>query len=61
MSKFKVAPAAGWWMRAYGVLPSDVVQTGPRGYILKGDVLKVIKAKNLALRPKEEAASPAAP
>ena len=22
MSKLKVAPAAGWWMRSYGVLPS---------------------------------------
>ena len=62
MEKFKVAPAAGWWMRTYGVLPSDVEQTGPRGYIVKGDVLKVIKAKNLSMRPKEEAApTPSAP
>ena len=22
MGKFKVSPAAGWWLRSYGVLPS---------------------------------------
>ena len=58
MEKFKVAPAAGWWMRTYGVLPSEVEQTGPRGYIIKGDVLKVIRAKNLPMRPKESLAAP---
>lgn len=53
MGKFKVAPAAGWWMRAYAVLPSQLVASGPKGYILKGDVLKYIKANNLSMRPQE--------
>ena len=43
ISKFKVAPAAGWWMRSYGVLPSQLTASGPKGYIVKGDVLKHIK------------------
>ena len=43
MANFKVSPAAGWWLRSYGVLPSQVAATGPKGYIVKGDVLKVIK------------------
>ena len=53
MANFKVSPAAGWWLRSYGVLPSQVAPTGPKGYIVKGDVLKVIKADNLSLRPQE--------
>ena len=53
MANFKVSPAAGWWLRSYGVLPSQVAATGPKGYIVKGDVLKVIKADNLSLRPQE--------
>ena len=60
MANFKVSPAAGWWLRSYGVLPSQVAPTGPKGYIVKGDVLKVIKADNLSLRPQEAHAVPAA-
>ena len=65
MSKLKVSPAAGWWMRSYGVLPSKLTATGPKGYLVKGDVLKYIKTNNLSLRPREtnvvavEAAVPA--
>ena len=43
----KVAPAAGWWMRTYMVLPSEVKATGPKGYILKGDVLAHIEKNKL--------------
>ena len=60
MARFKVSPAAGWWLRSYGVLPSQVAATGPKGYIVKGDVLKLIKSNNLSLRPQEAHAVPAA-
>ena len=40
--KYLVAPAAGWWMRTYQILPSEVKATGPKGFILKGDVLEHI-------------------
>ena len=52
-------------MRSYGVLPSKLTTTGPKGYLVKGDVLKYIKTNNLSLRPREtnvvavEAAVPA--
>ena len=57
MSMFKVSPAAGWWMRSYGVLPSQVPASGPKNYIQKGDVMKHIKAHNLSLRPQETTAA----
>lgn len=60
MSKMRVSPAAGWWLRAYGVLPSQVEASGPKGFLQKGDVLKHIKANNLSLRPQESAAPPKA-
>ena len=60
MEKFKVSPAAGWWLRSYGVLPSELQASGPKGYIIKGDVLKHIKANNLSLRPREAQQAPAA-
>ena len=45
----KVSPAAGWWMRAYMVLPSEVKPTGPKGFILKSDVMEHIESNNLVL------------
>ena len=39
MSKFKIAPAAGGYLRRFGVLPSQVKATGPKGHVLKQDVL----------------------
>ena len=61
MAKFRVSPAAGWWMRSYGVLPSQLIASGPKGFILKGDVLSFIDANKLGLRPREvpKAATPA--
>lgn len=59
--KYKISPAAGWWMRAYGVLPSEVTATGPKGFILKGDVLKIVRGNKLQLLgPETEASQPAA-
>lgn len=43
----KVAPAAGAWMRAYMVLPTEVKATGPKGYITKTDVLSHIESNKL--------------
>jgi hypothetical protein len=37
--QFNIAPAAGWWLRTYMILPTEVKSTGPKGFILKGDVL----------------------
>jgi pyruvate/2-oxoglutarate dehydrogenase complex dihydrolipoamide acyltransferase (E2) component len=58
--KYLVAPAAGWWMRTYQVLPSEVKATGPKGYILKGDVLEHIE-KNKLQKGARISAAPAEP
>ena len=50
MERIKVAPAAGGYLRRYGVLPSQVIATGPRGHVLKGDVLQYIAKMNLQPR-----------
>ncbi len=47
----KISPAAGWWLRAYNVQASAVQASGPKGYMLKGDVLQYIKQHNLSLAP----------
>lgn len=44
---YKVAPAAGWWMRTYKILPTEVKATGPKGYIVKADVLAHIESNKL--------------
>ena len=59
MPSFKVSPAASWWMRSYGVLPSQIKATGPRGYHTKGDVLAFIEANKITLRPREAFVAPA--
>jgi hypothetical protein len=46
--KFNISPSAGWWLRTYMILPSEVKSTGPKGYILKGDVLAYIALHNIA-------------
>ena len=58
--KYLVAPAAGWWMRTYQVLPSEVKATGPKGYILKGDVLNHID-QNKIQKGTRVSAAPATP
>jgi hypothetical protein len=35
MHTMKVAPAASGYLRGFGVLPSQVVSTGPRGHLTK--------------------------
>lgn len=44
---FKVAPSAGFYMRTYRVLPSELTPSGPKGYIQKGDVLAFVEKNNL--------------
>jgi len=46
--KFKISPSAGWWLRTYMILPNEVKSTGPKGYILKGDVLAHINEHKIA-------------
>jgi hypothetical protein len=43
MAQFRVSPAAGNYLRGFGILPSLVTATGPKGHILKGDVLAHIE------------------
>ena len=57
MLSFKVAPAAGWWMRLYEVLPSQLKASGPRGYITKTDILEYISTNKLVVK-KREASQP---
>ena len=57
---FKVAPAAGAWMRSHLILPSEVKATGPKGYIIKTDVLNHIEANNLVVGKRAGGAKPAA-
>ena len=40
LSKIMVMPAAGGYLRKYGLLPSQITATGPKGHVLKGDVLR---------------------
>ena len=37
--KFKITPSAGYYLRTFEVLPSEVKASGPKNYIQKGDVL----------------------
>ena len=55
---FKISPSAGWWLRTYMVLPTEVKSTGPKGYLLKGDVLKHIEDNKLE-KGKRVGATPA--
>ena len=53
---FKVAPSAGWWMRTYMVMPKEVAATGPKGFILKSDVLEHIEKNKLVKGQRKEVA-----
>ena len=53
---FKVAPSAGWWMRTYRVMPSELSATGPKGFILKSDVLAHIEKNKLVKGQRKEPA-----
>jgi pyruvate/2-oxoglutarate dehydrogenase complex dihydrolipoamide acyltransferase (E2) component len=62
--QYKVAPSAGFYMRTYGVLPSEVPASGPKGYIQKGDVLDFVEKNKLVkgqIRSAPATAAPAAP
>jgi len=45
--KYMVAPAAAFYMRTYRVLPSEVVATGPKGIIVRSDVLDYVEKNKL--------------
>ena len=53
----KISPSARWWMHLYSVAAKDVTATGPKGYILKGDVLAHVEKNNLKKGIKEVAAA----
>ena len=62
MAKFRVSPSAGGYLRRYGLLPSQVTATGPKGHLLKGDVLQYAqdnKVKAIDLRQTSQAEAPA--
>lgn len=40
-------PAVRGLLDKYGLSPNKIVGTGPRGILLKGDVLQYIKEENL--------------
>jgi len=50
---YKVSPASEWWMRTHKILPDQVTPTGPKGRILKYDVI-------LAMQNKPKGGAPAA-
>ena len=56
--KTKVSPAAGNYLRQFGLLPSKLTATGPRGYMTKSDVLSYIKKNNIQRVPQEAWAVP---
>ena len=45
--QYMVAPAAAFYMRTYRVLPSEVVATGPKGIIVRSDVLDYVEKHKL--------------
>lgn len=45
--KFKIAPAASFYLKTYQVLPSEVKASGPKSMIQKGDVLSFINSQKL--------------
>lgn len=58
----KISPSARWWMHLYSVAAKDISATGPKGYILKGDVLAHIDKHGLKKGIMEESAAvPATP
>jgi len=57
----RVAPAAGAWMRAYMILPTEVKATGPKGYIIKTDVLEHIEANKLVKGKRQAPSAQPAP
>ena len=69
--EFLISPSAGWWLRTYMIMPNEVKSTGPKGFLLKGDVLKHIEDNKLekgkrvgaspskASAPKQEKKAPA--
>ncbi len=54
MKNLKVAPSAWFYFLNYGVLPSQVKATGPRGYLTKADLINFITGNKLTKRRVED-------
>lgn len=58
---FKISPSASWYMRTYCIMPSELKATGPKGFIIKSDVIEHIESKKLVKGQRAGPAAPAAP
>ena len=54
MKNIKVAPSTWFYFLNYGVLPSQVKATGPRGYLTKADLINFITGSKLSKRRVED-------
>ena len=54
MKNMKVAPSTWFYFLNYGVLPSQVKATGPRGYLTKADLINFITGNKLVKRRIED-------
>jgi hypothetical protein len=54
MKNIKVAPSTWFYFLNYGVLPSQVKATGPRGYLTKADLINFITGNKLSKRRVED-------
>ncbi len=59
MKNIKVAPSTWLYFLNYGVLPSQVKATGPRGYLTKADLINFITGNRLNKRKIEDTETPA--
>jgi len=59
MKNIKVAPSTWFYFLNYGVLPSQVKATGPRGYLTKADLINFITGNRLNKRKIEDIETPA--
>lgn len=54
VKNIKVAPSTWFYFLNYGVLPSQVKATGPRGYLTKADLINFITGNKLSKRRVED-------
>ena len=51
----RISPAAGIYLRGFGVLPSMITATGPKGHITKQDIWLYVDKNNVQKRVIETA------
>ncbi|XP_046394055.1 pyruvate dehydrogenase protein X component, mitochondrial-like [Ischnura elegans] len=56
-----IGPAVRGLLELFGLKASEVPATGPKGMLLKGDILKMVQDKNLKAKPPSTVPPPAAP